>query len=80
MASVKIKGFDTDKLLREIKKDIEKDLKKNLEKVLDSYVGDVIDGDCPKCGKTTIEILTKGQDKCTKCGRVSKVDLKVTYK
>ena len=80
MASVKIKGFDTDKLLCEIKKDIEKDLKKNPEKVLDSHVGDIIDGDCPKCGKTTIKILTKGQAKCTKCGCVSKVDLKVSYK
>ena len=80
MASVKIKGFDTDKLLREIKKDIEKDLKKNPEKVLDSHVGDIIDGDCPKCGKTKIKILTKGQAKCTKCGCVSKVDLKVSYK
>ena len=80
MPSVKIKGFDTDKLLREIKKDIEKDLKKNPERILDSRVGDAIDGDCPKCGKTTIKILTKGQAKCTKCGRVSKVDLKVNCK
>ena len=80
MASVKIKGFDTDKLLREIKKDIERDLKKNPERVLDSHAGDVIEGDCSKCGKTTIEILPKGQAKCTKCGRVSKVDLKIHYK
>lgn len=51
MASVKIKGFDTDKLLREIKKDIEKDLKKNPVKVLESHVGNVIEGYCAKCGK-----------------------------
>ena len=80
MASVKIKGLDTEKLLREIKKDIEKDLKKNPEKVLDSHVGDMMDGDCPRCGKTTIEILTQGQAKCTKCGCVSKVDLRINYK
>ena len=80
MASVKIKGFDMDKLLREIKKDIEKDLKKNPEKVLDSHVGDLIEGDCSKCGKTTIEILTQGRARCTKCGRVTKVDLKINYK
>ena len=80
MASVRIKGFDTDKLLCEIKKDIEKDLKKNSEKVLDSRVGDVIEGDCSKCGKTTVEILTKGQAKCTKCGRVTKVNLQINYR
>ncbi len=51
MASVKIKGFDMDKLLREIKKDIEKDLKKNPVKVLESHVGNVIEGYCAKCGK-----------------------------
>ena len=55
-------------------------MKKNPEKVLDFHVGDVIDGDCPKCGKTTIKILTKGHAECTKCGCVSKVDLKVSYK
>lgn len=80
MGSVKIKGFDTDKLLREIEKDFEKDLKKNPEKVLDSHVGDVVEADCSICGKTTIEILTKGHAKCTKCGRVTKVDLKIIYK
>ena len=80
MASVKIKSFDMDKLLREIEKDIKKDLKKNPEKVLDAHVGDMIEGDCPHCGKTTIEILTKGQAKCTKCGSVSKVNLEVNYK
>ena len=80
MARVKIKGVDTDKLLREIKKDIEKDLKKNPKKVLDSHVGDVVEADCSKCGKTTIEVLTRGRAKCTKCGRVTKVDLKINYK
>ena len=80
MASVKFKGFDTDKLLREIKKDIRKDLEKHPEKVLDSHVGDVVEGECSSCGKTTIEILSKGKAKCTKCGRVAKVDLTINYK
>ena len=80
MASVKFKGFDPDKILRAIKKDVEEDLKKHPEKVLDSHVGDVIEGDCSKCGKTTIEILTKGQAKCTKCGRVTKVNLQINYR
>ena len=80
MASAKIKGFDADNLLREIKKDIEKDLKKYPEKVLGAHVGDVIDGNCPRCGKTTIEILAKGQAKCTKCGHMSRVNLEVNYK
>ena len=80
MATVKHKGFDMDKLLREIKKDIAKDLKKNPEKVLDYHVGDVVEGICSECGRTTIEILTNGNAKCTKCGRVTKVDLKINYK
>ena len=80
MARVKIKGVDTGKLLREIKKDVEKDLKKNPEKVLDSHVGDVVDAVCSKCGKTTIEVLTRGRAKCTKCGLVTKVDLKIDHK
>ena len=80
MPVVRIKDFNTDKLLREIKKDIEKDLKKHPEKVLDSHVGDVIVGDCSECGNTTIEILTNGKAKCTKCGRITKVNLKINYK
>ncbi len=80
MAGMKVKGVDTDKLLREIKKDIEKELKKNPEKVLDSHVGDIVEADCSKCGKTTIEVSTRGRAKCTKCGRVTKVDLKINYK
>lgn len=79
MVNVHFKGFDTEKLLREIKKDVEKDLKKNPEKVLDSHVGNVIEGKCSKCGDTTIEILTKGKAKCTQCGLVTKVNLKIDY-
>ncbi len=80
MASVKIKGFNANKLLKEIQKDVEKDLKKNPDKVLDSHVGDIIDGNCQKCGKTTIEILSKGNARCTKCGATSKVDLEIKFK
>jgi len=79
MASVKFKGFDTNKLLREIKKDVERDLKKNTAMVLDSHIGDVIEANCTKCGKTTIEILAKGRARCTKCGLVTKVDLDIKY-
>lgn len=80
MAKVKFKGFDTDALLREIQTDIERDLKKNPAKVLDSHKGELIEGNCKKCGRTTIKILGKGKALCMKCGTVSDVDLKVTYK
>ena len=80
MLKVKFKGFDTSKLLKEIKKDIEKDLKKNPETVLGSHVGDTMYGNCSRCGDTTLEILIDGKAKCTKCGLVSKVDLKINYK
>lgn len=80
MVGMKFKGGDSDTLLREIEKSIERDLKKNPEKVLDSYVGEVIKGNCSKCGETTMEILTKGQAKCTKCGCATKVDLEIGYK
>ena len=77
---MKFKGFDANKIIREIKKDVEKDLKKNPEKVLDSHIGDVVEGNCSKCGKTTIEILKNGTAKCTRCGLLSKVDLNIKYK
>ena len=80
MAGVKFKGFDADKIIREIKKDVEKDLKKNPGKILNSHIGEVIDGNCSKCGKTTIEILADGNAKCTKCGLISEVDLNIKYK
>lgn len=79
MAKVKFKGFDADDLIKEIKKDIEKDLKKNPDKVLDSHIGDRVEANCSKCGKTTIEILRNGKAKCTKCGMITKVDLDITY-
>lgn len=80
MANLKFKGFDADKLLHQIQKDVEKDLKRNPEKVLDSHIGDIIDGSCSKCGKTTIEILSNGKARCTKCGLRTKVDLSIEYK
>lgn len=80
MANVKFKGFDADKLLRQIQKDVEKDLKKNPEKVLNSHIGDIIDGNCSKCGKTTIEILSNGKARCTKCGLITKANLSIEYK
>ena len=80
MAQVKFKGFDTDAVLREIQADIERDLKKNPAKALDSHKGELIEGNCAKCGRTTIKIMANGKAQCMKCGTVSKVDLKVTYK
>lgn len=77
MGGINFKGFDVDALLGEIEKDVEKDLKKNPEKVLDFHIGEVVNGKCKKCGKTTIEILSKGKAKCTKCGTISKVDLDI---
>lgn len=79
MAGVKFKGLDTDKLLREIKNDVEKDLKRNPEKVLNSHIGDVIEANCKKCGKTSIEILSRGRAKCTRCGLITKVDLNIEF-
>lgn len=80
MVSVKFKGLNTDKLLREIKRDIEKDLKRNPKKALGSHIGNAIEGTCAKCGKTTIKILPQGMAKCTRCGSISKVALDITYK
>lgn len=80
MVNVHFKGFDTEKLLREIEKDVEKNLQKNPEKVLDSHVGNVIGGKCSNCGETTIEILTQGKAKCTQCGLITKVNIKINYK
>lgn len=80
MVRVKFKGFDTDKLLQNITQNVEKDLKKNPEKVLNSHIGDVIEGKCTKCGETTIEILSSGKARCTKCGLISKVELDIRYK
>lgn len=80
MVKVKFKGFNTDKLLRDIQADIERDLKKKPEKVLDSHIGDMVEGHCTKCGNTTIEILANGKARCTKCGLVTKVDLKLHRK
>ena len=80
MLSIKIKELNTDKLLQSIMKDIEKDLKKNPKMILDSHVGDIVAGNCPNCGKTTIEILTAGRAKCIKCGCVSKVSITPIYK
>lgn len=80
MASAKLKGFDPDKMFRQITKDIEKDLKKHPKMVLDSHIGDIVEADCSKCGNTTIEILTKGKAKCTKCGLITKVNIQINYK
>lgn len=80
MASIKTKALSADALINEIKTSVEKDLKKNPGKVLDSHVGDVIESNCSKCGKTTVEILTNGKAKCTKCGRISKVNLEISFK
>lgn len=79
MGKVNFKGFDANDLIKGIKKDIEKDLKKNPGKVLNSHIGDRIEADCSKCGKTTIEILRNGKAKCTKCGMITKVDLIINY-
>ena len=56
MSNVKIKGFDSNKMLRQITKNFEKDLKKHPEMLLDSHIGDIVEGNCSKCGNTTIEI------------------------
>lgn len=79
VASVKIKGFNPDKLMREIKKDVERDLRKSPEKVLDSHVGETVESNCSKCGKTFIEILSHGKARCTKCGTITKVNLNVKF-
>jgi protein-arginine kinase activator protein McsA len=80
MASVQFKGFDMDKLLRKIQKDVKQDLQEHPEIVLDSHVGQMIEGNCPNCGRTTIEILTKGKARCTECGHITEVDLQINYK
>ena len=80
MGNIKIKGFDTEKLMCEIKKDIEKDLTKNPGKVLDNHAGEEIKGDCPRCGKTTPEVLSGGKAKCKSCGQTAKVNLKINYR
>ena len=80
MVKVRFKGFDTDKLLREIQKDVKQDLQEHPEMVLDSDVGQMIEGNCSNCRKTTIEILAKGKARCTKRGRITKVDLRINYK
>ena len=80
MSNVKIKGFDSNKMLRQITKDFEKDLKKPPEMLLDFHIGDIVEGNCSKCGNTTIEILTKGKAKCTKCGLITKVNVEINYK
>ena len=72
MVKVRFKGFDTDKLLREIQKDVKQDLQ--------DHVVQMIEGNCSNCRKTTIEILAKGKARCTKCGRITKVDLRINYK
>ena len=79
MVKVQFKGFDTKKLLREIQKDFEKDLERHPDKVLDAHIGEVVEGTCSKCGETTIEILSKGQVKCTQCGLVTEVNIKINY-
>lgn len=75
MGVVKLKGFDTSKIMRQLKKDIEKDLNKHPEKLLNVHKGDLLEANCPKCGKTTIEILSAGKARCTSCGGTSKVNL-----
>lgn len=80
MSNVKIKGFDSNKMLRQITKNFEKDLKKHPEMLLDSHIGDIVEGNCSKCGNTTIEILTKGKAKCTKCGLITKVNVEINHK
>ena len=80
MAKLKVKGFDTKHLMREIEETIENDLKKHPEKFLDSHVGDKVKSTCSACGETTVEILKNGKAKCTQCGLITKVDLTVTFK
>ena len=80
MLRVQFEGFDVEKTMQKIQKNIEEDLRDNPEKILDSYVGDIIEGNCSKCGKTNLEILTKGQAKCVRCGCVTKLDLSIDYK
>ena len=80
MASVKIKGFDPDDLIRQIKKETTKELNKKTAKVLDYHIGEVIEGNCTQCGNTTIEILSNGKGKCTKCGLIAQVKLNVEYR
>ena len=72
---VKFKGFDTDKLIKDITRDLEKDLKKHPEKLLDGHKGETVCGKCSICGNTEIEILPHGKARCKKCGLITKVNL-----
>lgn len=80
MARIDIKGFNSDRLLREIEKSVKDDFQKHPEKVLNSHVGRKIKSTCSKCGDSIIEILKNGKARCTQCGLLADVNLTITFK
>ena len=79
LASMRFKGFDTEKLLRNIQESLEQDLKKHPDVVLDSHKGELIKGNCSTCGETVIEILARGKARCKGCGQITKVVFDIEY-